>query len=128
MDLDHRPLRQKGKGKSILVSVFLCECHGRLQLSPEQQPLHLELPPAAVTIIKPGKNADGFWDNSDLINQTKNRMMTLFKFLYPGCDALVIYDNSGNHHAFTSDPLVASRLNLSDGGKNVKTTTPGWCI
>ncbi len=31
----HPPLRKKGKGKCIMLSEFLCECHGRLFSSAE---------------------------------------------------------------------------------------------
>eukprot|EP00474_Spongospora_subterranea_P004659 CRZ05117.1 hypothetical protein [Spongospora subterranea] len=36
------------------------------------------------------------------------------------------FDNSQNHRAKPPDGLVASRLNLSDGGKNVEHVRPGW--
>ena len=35
MDEDRKVLRPKGDGRSIMVSEFLCECHGLLQLTPE---------------------------------------------------------------------------------------------
>ena len=40
-------LRKKGDGKSVMVSGFLCPCHG---------PLDMET-------IEPGANADGYWTN-----------------------------------------------------------------
>ena len=30
LDQDHNILRPKGEGRSIMVSAFLCECHGLL--------------------------------------------------------------------------------------------------
>jgi hypothetical protein len=75
--------------------------------------------------MKPGKNKDGYFRNEDLAEQTK-KMLVIFDILHPTCIALVVYDNSGNHHAFADDALVANRLNLSDGGKNVKRTRDGW--
>jgi len=41
-------LRKKGDGKSIMVSGFMCPCHG---------PLDMET-------IEPGANADGYWTNT----------------------------------------------------------------
>ena len=32
-DDNHRQIRPKGSGKSLMVSAFLCECHGLLRLS-----------------------------------------------------------------------------------------------
>lgn len=36
MDENDRPLRPKGQGRSIMVSDFLCECHGPMKLNQEQ--------------------------------------------------------------------------------------------
>ena len=44
-------LRKKGDGKSIMVSGFLCPCHG---------PLDMET-------IEPGANADGYWTNTHMV-------------------------------------------------------------
>jgi hypothetical protein len=54
--------------------------------------------------------------------------MPIFKILHPGCDALFAFDNSQNHHAMAPDVLVASWLNLNDGGKHVMTTRNGWFL
>ena len=79
-------------------------------------------------IIRPGSNGEGYWTNSDLVEQTR-KAMTIFKFLHPDCDALFVFDNSANHHAFTPDALIASRLNLTDGGKNIKSIMrDGWFL
>ena len=61
---------------------------------------------------------DGYWTNDDLVLQT-DQVLTLFKKLHPNAKALIMFDNSQNHRASAPDALVASRLNLSDGGKNV---------
>src|SRR5689334_22030220 len=53
-------------------------------------------------------------------------MLKIFEILHPGCLALVAYDNSSNHDVMAADALVASRLNLKDGGKNVCKLRDGW--
>jgi hypothetical protein len=127
-DENHRQIRPKGSGKSIMVSAFLCECHGLLRLSDEQSSHHSEACGDSTQIIRPGTNSEGYWTNSDLVRQTKNAM-TIFKILHPNSDALFIFDNSANHHAFAPDALVASRLNLTDGGKNIKSIMrDGWFL
>ena len=125
---DESILRPKGSGRSLMVSEFLCECHGRLRLTKEQQILYPEIPSKAGVIIKPGKEADGYWDNEDLVVQTKTRVIPIFKVLHPGSDALICYDHSMNHLAHAPDALIAGRLNLKDGGKNVKPMRNGWFV
>ena len=39
-DEDRRPIRPKSNGKSLMVSAFLCECHGLLRVSDDQRQQH----------------------------------------------------------------------------------------
>lgn len=128
MDADDRPLRPKGQGRSIMVSEFLCECHGPMKLDESQIAENPSLPSETRTIIVPGKQQDGYWTTADLINQVKTKAMPIFKILHPGSDALFLFDNSQNHRSLPPDALRASSLNLSDGGKNVKKQRPGWFL
>jgi transposase len=120
-------LRPKGQGRVVMVSEFLCECHGRLTLSEEYQIQHPDLPCEATVIIKPGGGAR-YWENRDLVDQLKSKVIPIFKVLHPNSDALFVFDNSMNHHARAPDALVASHLNLSDGGANTPMLRPGWFI
>ena len=126
VDEDHKPLRPKGDGRSIMVSEFLCECHGPMRLSSLQQQLFPNYPVSSVAIITPGKNADGYWTNEDLVKQLEMKAIPVFKVLHPDCDALFIFDNSQNHHAYAPDALRTSSLNLKDGGKHAKFLRPAW--
>ena len=128
MDQDHNILRPKGEGRSLMVSAFLCECHGLLQLPTELADQNPDLPKEALVIIKPGKNCDGYWKNSDLVNQVERLVMPIFNVLHPGCDALFMFDNSQNHHALPPDALNAKILPLKDNGVNVKPQRNGWYI
>ena len=128
MRKDKTILRPKGQGRSIMVSEFLCECHGRMRLSDGQRLQYPDVPAEATMIIKPGKNADGYWDCEDLVMQTKDRAIPIFKILHPDCDALFVFDNSSGHLAFAPDALIASRLNLNDGGVNCKPMRNGWFV
>jgi len=86
------------------------------------------VPKEARVIIKPGNNGDGYWTNADLVKQVKEKAIPIFEIMHPGCDALFAFDNSQNHRAMTPDALVASRLNLRDGGKHVQKTRNGWFL
>lgn len=122
-----KELRPKGPGASIMVSAFLCQCHGLLRLPKETAELHPEIPADSTIIMHPGTNKDGYFTNEHLGHQTKT-MLKIFEVLHPGCTALVAYDNSSNHHAMADDALVANRLNLKDGGKNVGKLRDGWFV
>ena len=122
-----KEIRPKGEGASIMVSAFLCQCHGLLRLPRDLAELNPEIPPDSTVIIHPGVNKDGYFTNDDLADQTK-KMLKIFEVLHPGCTALVAYDNSSNHHAMAKDALVAKRLNLKDGGKNVPRFRDGWFL
>ena len=119
-------LRPKGPGRSVMVSEFLCECHGRIRLNDQQKRLYPDVPPEATVVITPGK--DNYWTNDKLVEQTRERLIPIFKILHPGCDALIVFDNSMNHHAKAPDALVAKRLNVGNGGAKVKATRNGWYV
>ena len=120
-----REIRPKGPGASIMVSAFLCQCHGMLRLPNETAEIYPDLESDSTVIMYPGTNKDGYFTNVHLAQQT-SKMLKIFEILHPGCSALVAYVNSSNHHAMADDALVASRLNLKDGGKNVCKLRDGW--
>jgi hypothetical protein len=126
---NYHQIRPKCPVKSLMVSVFLCERHGLLRLSDEQKlqyPEYSQEESDATKTIRPGSKGEGYWTNAVLVEQTK-KAMAIFKILHPTCDASFVFDKSANHHAFPQDALVASRLNLRDGGKNIKEIMrDGW--
>ena len=66
-DEDRRQIRPKGTGKSLMVSAFLCECHGLLRLSDESSVYNFQMllliqprlsdPVATVMVIGPMKTS-----------------------------------------------------------------------
>jgi len=58
---------KKSKGKALHVSDFLSEAKGRLCLPPGQNAPGCQHRDARV-IIKPGKNADGYWKGKDVLD------------------------------------------------------------
>ncbi|CAJ0765859.1 22528_t:CDS:2, partial [Entrophospora sp. SA101] len=63
------PLKKKGNGRCIMVSEFLTEIHGRLCLNQDQIIDNPDVPEEAKTILKPGKNHEGYWKSDDLVGQ-----------------------------------------------------------
>ena len=53
-------------------------------------------------------------------------MIEIFKILNPNCEELVDFDNSANHHAMSTNDLVANRFHLNDVGKNDCQTRDEW--
>ena len=69
---NEQPLRKKGQGRTMHVSDFLTETIGRLKLSDEQKlVVGVDFPHDAQVIIHPGKNADGWWNLEQLIDQVR---------------------------------------------------------
>ena len=105
----HKPLRPKGQGRSLMVSEFMCECHGPLRFPPSLDPSSIgDGPTESLVILKPGNNADGYWKNSDLVEQLTKKAIPIFEILHPDSIGLFIFDNSQNHHALPPDGLRAS--------------------
>ena len=96
-----------------------------LRLPKESEHLYPVVASDSTVIMYPGVNKDGYFTNEQLADQTK-KMLRIFDILHPGCLALVSFDNSANNHAMADDALVANRLNLKDGGKNVCQMRNGW--
>ena len=67
-----------------MVSDFLCACHGPMKISAERAAA-LGIPePFARVIIKPGKNADGWWKSEDMVKQLCEKAIPIFEELHPG--------------------------------------------
>ncbi|RKF63203.1 hypothetical protein OnM2_027075 [Erysiphe neolycopersici] len=120
VDQELRPLRPKGKGRSIMVSAFLCECHGPMKLSDEQKLPHINVPSEAIRLMKPVKNEYGYWTNADLAMQLQEEAIPILKLLYPNCEVLMMFDYSQNHHSMPPDALNARVLTIKDASKTIK--------
>lgn len=112
-------LRKKGPGLSIMVSDFLCPCHGRLVLSPAVAE-EVGCAAEAREIIHPGTNRMGYWKSEDMLKQLKDKAIPIFNILHPGCKGtsvlyfwiscvgtlplsttvcVFVFDQSSNHNA-----------------------------
>jgi hypothetical protein len=107
-------LHNKSRGSSIMASAVICPCHGIMAIFSHGKMIY------SYQLIKPGTGRDGWWTNDDLVTQTSDQFIVLFELLHPDMEALLVYDNSQNHHAMASDALVASKLKLNPGGAGVK--------
>ena len=69
----HPPLRKKGKGRCIMLSEFLCECHGRMKVVIEG------VEQTTLEKLTPGKNEDGWWTADHVLHQIQNKMLPVFE-------------------------------------------------
>ena len=91
----------------------------------ELRALHPGIPADSTVLLKPGANAEGYWKNSDLVNQLKEKALPIFKILHPDSDGLFLFDNSQNHHAKAPDALSVSSMNMRNGGVNQRLMRDG---
>ena len=118
----------KGKGKSLMVSGFICPCHGFFCIEHAPNPAaHPELAGAkSYVLFEAGKGREGWWRNEDLVAQTE-KVIQLFEAVHPGCQALFIFDNSQNHHKKSPTSIDPSEMTVKDGGKNAsRLARTGW--
>lgn len=113
LDSQHQ-LRKKGVGRGIHRSDFIGPTGGWCKEAGVQ--------------IKYGKNHDGYWTGDDVCKQLEEKAIPALENQHPNCQLLFIFDNSSGHASFASDALVASRMNLGPGGKNVKVMRNGWYL
>lgn len=118
-----QPLRQKGKGRAIMISDWICETFGRLCLSEDQIADQAKLPEAerlqktdARRIIYLGKNHDKWWDLEQLKDQLKDAV-DIFEYLHPDAIGVWVFDCSSSHEGLASNALNANNLNDNPGGK-----------
>ena len=117
LEKDEQILKPKSAGRGLMVSEFVCPCHGRMVNPDTGNPSRI--------LLKYGKNYDGYWTGENVSEQLRNTHST-FQRLHPNCLALYIFDNSANHHKIATDALNARKLNLKDGGKNTPLLRDGW--
>lgn len=92
----------KGQGRSIMISEFMCPCHGTMRgtVNGKEE--------VSRVVFYPG--GDNWWTCADLNDQLKNTVVPLFELLHPGCVGLFAFDQSQNHKAFASDALMVNRM------------------
>ncbi|KAG2206998.1 hypothetical protein INT47_008467 [Mucor saturninus] len=101
----------KGQGRSIMISSFMCPCHGTMRGTVNGVNL------ISRVIFFPGNsNGDGYWTNRDLTSQLYD-----LDHNNPNCVGIFAFDQSSNHKAFADDALVASRM--TSGTNEVKSST-----
>ncbi|CAG8769256.1 22347_t:CDS:2, partial [Cetraspora pellucida] len=113
---DKNILRSKHLGCSIMVSAFLCPCHGLLCLT-DQQLYENPYIKDKETFVIHSVQVDGYWKAEHMLKQLVSKVIPVFEILHPRCIGMFCFDQSTNHNAIAEDALIAKRMNLSSGGK-----------
>ena len=75
-------MRPKGGGASIMVSAFLCPCHGIITLTRELEEQSPHIGPDCTKIMHPGIHKDEYFTNDDLAVKTLAMMVDFTSFLH----------------------------------------------
>ena len=110
---DAQPLRQKSRGRGIMVSEFLTP-RGRLCV-PEHISAEGLLRRQATEYLEYGQ--DNYWSADKMVKHTLEVAIPIFERAYPGKQAVFFFDNASSHNAYASDALLVSAMNLGPGGK-----------
>jgi len=119
-------LQPKGHGKGIMGSDFLLPS-ARLSapnLSANAR-LELGIPEFATMLFAFGTGSEGYWCGDEIIQQVTETIIPMFKVVYPGYQALFLFDNATSHSAFGEDALRVQDMNLDPGGKQSR-MRPGY--
>lgn len=125
MKKGQQPNCPKAKGKGIMVSGFLTP-GGRLKvpddvldselLQDPMWPLETDGKPIqdSMHFLEYGK--DNHWTGEKMVEHTIRVAVPIFRYAFPGCQALFAFDNASNHCCYATDALVASKMNQNPGG------------
>jgi len=98
-------MRKEDPGQSVMISGIICPCHGIMEHNGE----------LSYEMFEAGTHREGWWTAEDVVKQVI-KVIRIFEALHADAMGLFQFDSSSNHHAMARDALVASRLNLKDGG------------
>jgi hypothetical protein len=119
MENGKKKLLPKCKGTSIMISGFVCACHGFMRHGDKK----------SYRFFEAGTARDGWFTNSDLCIQIQDCQAVIDHYHPPAqFDIKIGFDQSMTHRAKAPDGLDSTTLNISDGGKNVKNLRAGWYI
>ncbi|CAG8802706.1 7422_t:CDS:2, partial [Cetraspora pellucida] len=110
--------------RSIMVSAFLCLCHGLLQLSDKQMIANSHIKYKEIFVLR-STQLDGYWKSEHMLKQLEEHAIPIFEVLHPGCIGVFCFDQSTNHNAMAENALVATKINLGSRGLQPKMCN-GW--
>ena len=123
---DQHFVRPKSKGAGIMISDFVDERNGFLQLTDaeyeEAQKTTPTIKKEARVYLEYGEGKEGYWTSARFMTQMKDAV-AIAEFKYPrakGYRLHWIFDQSSCHTAFAEETLNAFRMNAKPGGHQPK--------
>ena len=124
------PIHPKNQGRGLMVSDFVTEFDGLLQLSIEEYRKAAESDPAirmcAREIVKFGSGSEGYW-NARFLKQME-MVIKIADLKYPSdkYSKIWLFDQSSGHCAFREDALNINRVNVGSGGAQARMRDTIW--
>lgn len=111
-------LRPKSKGKGIMNSDNLLPWK-RLNLFHLTENERTALKAAGVTdkaaeTFEYGQ--DGYWDGVKIVSQIRDKALPTVEALYPGCQAIFMFDNAKSHAIFAKEAFRVNQTSKGTGG------------
>ena len=115
------PIRPKNQGRGLMISDFVTEFDGLLQLSLEEYRAAVKsdssIRMCAREVVKFGSGSEGYWNNAKFLKQME-RAVKIANRKYPSekFTKVWIFDQSSGHCAYREDALNVNRMNVGSGG------------
>ena len=124
-------IHPKYQGHGLMVSDFVTECNGLLQLTDEEYRLAAEANPSirkyARELIKFGAGNVGYWNSARFLIQMK-RATAIADIKFPSnkFSKVWLFNPSSGHCAFKEDALNVNRMNVNVGGAQPRMRDTMW--
>ena len=128
------PLQPKDQGRGIMVTDFLNEFNGLLQLSyieiSRRDEDGSDVPMLAREVLYIGAENEGYFTSENFCAQvSKAANIAAFKYSHRVYDVIFVVDEAKIHTAFDDVALIASRMTVGPGGKQpVMQPSPSYLI
>ena len=116
-------MRPKSRGCGIMISDFISENHGYLQLTQEEYDEVKQSNPTirkyARETLEYGEGKEGYWTSERFMTQIR-KAARITDVKYPreaGWRVVWLFDHSSCHAAMPEDALDTSKMNVNPGGK-----------
>ena len=125
------PIRPKNQGRGLMVSDFVTEFDGLLQLTTDEYRRAAEsdrsIRMCAREILKFGAGSEGYWNNARFLKQMESAVK-IADIKYPSDthSKVWLFDQSSGHTAFREDALNVNRMNVSTGGAQPRMHDTVW--
>ena len=118
---DEPYIQPKTKGAGIMVSDFVDQHNGYLQLSEEEHCRACvsdpNFPKSARVLLEYGAEREGYWTSEKFMANVKDAAkIAKFKYRSDKHTVMFIFDQSSCHRAFSDDALNARVMNVRPGG------------